>query len=137
MVAGFRGHLIFSLCHTVVLVFKMVQASGGANDVLSDYLKFPQKMLSEIYEGGLKSKFCLHKLDIHHKYSPSICLSGRCDRSHLPTWHGATNPDPARPQVVDRGRCLDIEARGTSPREPSDGMFPRTSWNNKVVLMFF
>ena len=65
-----------------------------------------------------------------------IDKTGRCGRSHLPTSHGATNPDPARPQVVDRGRSLDIEARGTSPREPTGSMFPRTRRNNKVVFMF-
>ena len=56
--------------------------------------------------------------------------------SHLPTSHGATNPDLKRPQVVNRERSLDIEAWGTSPHEPSGGMFPRTRWNNKVVLTF-
>ena len=60
------------------------------------------------------------------------CVAGAI----LPTSHGATNPDPARPQVVDRGRSLDIEPRGTSPREPTSGIFPRTRWNNKVILVF-
>ena len=52
--------------------------------------------------------------------------AGKCGWSQLPTSHGATNPDPARPQVVKRWRSLDIKARGTSPREPSGGMFPKT-----------